>query len=59
MQLCPYCDSDDIALQEAERVDTKETAQYNFLVWICSFFCRTCGNSFNCELDDDERNYFI
>lgn len=59
MITCTHCGSDDIALQESKRLDTAQTREYTFIVWFCVFFCHTCGETFERDLDEDERKDYL
>ena len=56
---CPHCDSDDIFLQDSNKLDTPITSKYTFVVWNCIFLCHTCGQEFNIDLDADERKDYL
>lgn len=58
MRECPYCKSDDIALQESFPLRFV-SQHYKFVQWTCEFFCRSCGQNFTIELDEDERTEYL
>lgn len=56
---CPCCGSDDIALQESQIVERDAMKAYYFVIYLCTFFCHTCGHEFETELDADERKDYL
>lgn len=59
MITCTHCGSDDIALQESNKLESAKTKEYRFIVWVCTFFCRTCGDNFDCDVDDEDRKEYL
>lgn len=57
MIVCPFCNSDDCALQESYKIKLSES--YTFTQWSCELFCRSCGQNFSAELDEDERKDYL
>jgi DNA-directed RNA polymerase subunit RPC12/RpoP len=57
MITCRNCGSDDIALQASKPLETD--IKYRILVWVCTFFCHTCGQEFEKDLDDEDRKEYL